>query len=122
MGAFCSTLNGTGDEDDSSETGSSDETDSETAADRAEPGARVPLSKQIAACHRRWQWELPEKGAVSLATQHHLQVTTSGSSTSSGSCDGVPLPDTRPLPPDPEPAAAPEPEPQAAAERIPLPV
>ena len=113
MGAFCSTLNAAGDDDDdSSEAGSSDETDSETAADRAEPGAHVPLSKQIAACHRRWQWEvtsqasaapfrnlsdgclwmqLPEKGAVSLATQHHLQATTTGSSTSSGSCGAIAL-------------------------------
>ena len=48
----------------SSAQGSSSESESETAADRAEPGARVPLSQQIAACHRRWQWELPEKGCA----------------------------------------------------------
>ena len=88
----------------------------------------MPLSQQIAACHRRWQWELPEKGcahgppqtepaaavnsraensgsglgvgrAVSLATQHHLQATTTESSSSE---DDLP-----PLAPPPEPEPAP---------------
>ena len=40
--------------------------------------------RQIAACNRRWQLELPQRGAVSLAEQHHLQP-----STSSDDIDGV---------------------------------
>lgn len=37
----------------------------------------MPLSRQIAACNRRWQLELPQRGAVSLSMQHHLQSSTS---------------------------------------------
>jgi hypothetical protein len=73
---------------DSSEESSEDSSDGEleTPADRAGPSirgvlsahwTRVPLGRQIAACNRRWQLELPQRGAVSLATQHHLQPSTS---------------------------------------------
>ena len=52
------------------QTTSSDDEIPMTAADRAEPGARVPLAEQIWTCQERWHMELPEKGAVSLATMH----------------------------------------------------
>ena len=73
------------DSSDASSEGSSDG-ELETPADRAGPSirgvlsahwTRVPLGRQIAACNRRWQLELPLRGAVSLATQHHLQSSTS---------------------------------------------
>jgi hypothetical protein len=55
---------------------SDDDDEKFTAADRAIAGARVPLAEQIHACQRRWWTDLPEKGAVSLATMHDLQWTS----------------------------------------------
>ena len=83
FGSLCATLGSGGgevDTDTESDSGSSDydaSESSETDADRdlVRTGGRppVPLARQILVCNRRWQWELPEKGAVSLATQHILQ-------------------------------------------------
>ena len=41
-----------------------------TDADNAIPGARVPLAEQVTVCVSRWQRQLPEHGAVSLAEMH----------------------------------------------------
>jgi hypothetical protein len=89
LGGSSSSSSSTSDSDSDSTSSSSDDLsdgEMETPADRAGPSVRgalsahwtrVPLSRQIAACHRRWQLELPLRGAVSLATQHHLQASTS---------------------------------------------
>jgi hypothetical protein len=54
-------------------TSSSDDELPMTDADRAVKGARVKLSEQIKTCQARWWAELPDSGAVSLATMHDLQ-------------------------------------------------
>jgi aminoglycoside phosphotransferase (APT) family kinase protein len=55
------------------------------AAAPPEPVERVPLSKRVESCNRRWRAELPATGAVSLATQHILQWSSTTASSSSGS-------------------------------------
>jgi hypothetical protein len=53
-----------------------DQTDADNDFVRQRGMPRVPLADQIACCTQRWQWELPDAGAVSLQSLHSLQTTT----------------------------------------------